>query len=95
MKATQKQTEDLFKSFCTLQNSKEVERFMTDLCTPAEIKAFTERLAIAKLLNEGNMSYRDIAQKIGASTTTIARVARFLKQEPHQGYKIVLDRTSK
>jgi uncharacterized protein YerC len=28
----------------------------------------------------------------GASTTTVTRVARFLSQEPWQGYRTILDR---
>lgn len=82
----------LYDAFALLENSEEIKRFMIDLCTPGEISAFAERLAIARLLEEGQLSYRDISAKTGASTTTVARVARFLRQEPYQGYKIVLDR---
>lgn len=85
-------TDALFTAFTTLKNKDEIKRFMTDLCTPGEINAFAERWDIAKLLNENNLSYRDIAAQTGASTTTVARVARFLRQEPHEGYKLVLDR---
>ncbi len=67
-------------------------RFLVDLCTPAELRALSERWAVAKLLDEGELSYRDIREKTGVSTTTIGRVARFLKDEPHQGYRIILDR---
>lgn len=65
---------------------------MRDLCTRQELEAFAERWWIARLLAEGNASYREISQLTGASTTTIGRVARFLQQEPHEGYKLVLDR---
>ncbi len=85
----------LFTAFTTLENKDEVKRFMTDLCTPGEINAFAERWEIAKLLNAGDLSYRDIAVKTGASTTTVARVARFLRQEPHEGYKLILERIGK
>jgi len=82
----------LYDAFALLKDSEEIKRFMIDLCTPGEINAFSERWAIARLLEEGQLSYRDISAKTGASTTTVARVARFLRQEPYQGYKIVLDR---
>ncbi len=82
----------LYNALTTLKKQDEAEKFMTDLCTPAEIKAFAERLEIARLLYHEKLTYRDIAEKTGASTTTVARVARFLHQEPHQGYKIILDR---
>jgi len=39
------------------------------------------------LLQEGELSYRDINAKTGVSTTTIGRVARFLRDEPHGGYR--------
>ena len=84
--------QQLYKAFSLLKNEEEAQRFIVDLCTPNEIRAFSERLEIAKLLYKQDLSYRDIAAKTGASTTTVARVARFLNQEPHQGYKIILDR---
>ena len=33
-----------------------------------------------------------IAAEAQASPTTVVRVARFLKEMPHQGYRLVLDR---
>ncbi len=74
-----------------LKTEDEIRRFLTDLCTPGEIKDFSERWLIARLLHKGGMSYRDISAATGASTTTVGRVARFLEQEPHQGYKIILE----
>lgn len=82
----------LIDAFTHLKGKDEIDRFLKDLCTPAELSAFAERWSIAKLLDEEILSYRDIAQQTGASTTTVARVSRFLKLEPHQGYKIVIDR---
>ncbi|MBA4001761.1 MAG: TrpR like protein, YerC/YecD, partial [Brevundimonas sp.] len=37
-------------------------------------------------------SYREIAEQAHASPTTVVRVARFLREMPHQGYRLVLDR---
>lgn len=82
----------LYDAFQMLKTSDDVKRFMADLCTPGEIQAFAERFAIARLLDKGKDGYREIAAETHASTTTVARVARFLKQENHQGYRIVLDR---
>ena len=61
-----------------------MEKFLIDLCTPAELKALSERWHVAQLLDKGEMSYREIYALTGVSTTTIARVARFLKDEPHK-----------
>lgn len=75
-----------------LDSREEVRDFLADLCTPSEIRAFIERLEVARLLDEGQLSYRQIAEQAGASTTTVVRVARFLKEMPYRGYRRVLDR---
>jgi|TARA_B110000114_G_C15096549_1_gene401852 TrpR-related protein YerC/YecD len=77
-----------------VKSEEEMQRFLTDLCTPAEIRALTERWHVAKILDQQGLSYRNINEKTGVSTTTIGRVARFLTNEPHQGYRIILDRLS-
>ena len=91
-KAKEDSITQLYKAFMTIKSEAELKRFMADIMTPGEIAAFAERWEIARLLDKGDMSYRDIAAATGASTTTVARVARFLNQEPHQGYKLVLER---
>lgn len=75
-----------------LRTRDECRKFLLDLCTPAEILAFAERWKIARLLDRNGLSYRELHEKTGASVTTIGRVARFLNQEPHQGYRLVLQR---
>ncbi len=82
----------LFDAFAKLKSGPEAGRFLRDLATPAELEAFAERWRIARLLDEGGHSYRGISAETGASTTTIARVARFLREESHRGYRLVLDR---
>jgi len=82
----------LFSAFAKLNTGAEAARFLRDLATPAELEAFAERWRIARMLDEGGHSYRDIAAQTGASTTTIGRVARFLREEAHQGYRLMLDR---
>ena len=83
---------ELAEALCLTQSRDEMERFLVDLCTPAELRALCERWHVAKLLDEGEMSYREINTQTGVSTTTIGRVARFLNEEPHQGYRTILDR---
>ena len=85
----------LYDAFSRLESGAEAARFLRDLATPGELEAFAERWRIARTLDEGGHSYRDIAAATGASTTTIARVARFLREEKHQGYRLVLDRLQK
>ncbi len=76
----------------SVTTEEEMERVLVDLCTPAELRALAERWHIAKLLDASTLSYREISARTGASTTTIGRVSRFLKEEPHQGYRTLLDR---
>lgn len=92
MTLSQNEEKALFEAIATLRSGDEVAAFFRDLATPAELEAFSERWRIAFLLDEGGHSYREIASVTGASTTTISRVARFLRSEPNQGYRLVLDR---
>ena len=84
--------QSLARALSSIESTQDMERFLVDLCTPAELRALSERWHVAKLLDEGEQSYREINALTGVSTTTIGRVARFLKDEPHQGYRTVLDR---
>ncbi|RZJ17359.1 MAG: TrpR like protein, YerC/YecD [Brevundimonas sp.] len=82
----------LYDALLALKSREEVDAFLTDLCTPAELRAFAERWQVARLLDGGGKSYREIAAEAHASPTTVVRVARYLKDMPHQGYRLVLDR---
>ena len=67
----------LARAFIKLKTEKEVGNFLRDLMTLPEIEEFANRLEIARLLTEG-FSYKSIAEKTGASTTTVTRVAHWL-----------------
>ena len=82
----------LYDAFLALETPQEADAFLADLCTPAELRAFSERWAVARLLDRAAGSYREIAVEAGASPTTVVRVARFLKDMDNNGYRIVLDR---
>lgn len=83
----------LAEAFLTLKTADEVRRFLRDICTPQEINDLADRWQVARLLDEGEHSYRTIHGLTGVSVTTIGRVARFLQQENFQGYRLVLDRS--
>ena len=70
----------------------EARAVLADLCTPAEIRTIAERWHVARLLDEGVLTYREIHDATGVSTTTIVRVARFLRQEDNGGYRVLLNR---
>lgn len=84
--------DDLARALLELRTREEAICFLRDLCTPAEITALSERWHVARLLDAGGLSYRDIHDETGVSTTTVSRVARFLFNEPHLGYRLVLGR---
>jgi TrpR-related protein YerC/YecD len=82
---------DLCAALLTPRTQGEMAKLLTDLCTPQEIRTLAERWHVARLLDGSEMSYRDIHEATGVSTTTVVRVARFLRQEPHLGYRRALD----
>ncbi|NHK29142.1 helix-turn-helix domain-containing protein [Parvularcula flava] len=86
---------ELCEAILEIQTKEEANAFLRDLCTPGELLAVSERWRIARLLDAGGKSYRDIARETHASTTTVARVARFLRDEPWRGYRTILDRMKK
>ncbi len=85
--------DDLCRALLTPADGAEMARLLADLCTPAEIRTLAERWHVARLLDGTDLSYREIHEATGVSTTTIVRVARFLRQEPHHGYRLAIDRT--
>lgn len=84
--------DELADALVQLRTKDEARALLADLCTPAEIHTLAERWHVAKLLDAGDMTYREIHEATGVSTTTIVRVARFLRQEDNQGYRLLLDR---
>ena len=85
-------TDGLCDALLTAGNREDMRRLLCDLCTPAEIRTLAERWHVARLLAETEMPYREIHDRTGVSTTTIVRVGRFLRQEPHQGYRRAIER---
>lgn len=85
-------TDELCDALLTASDRDEMRRLLLDLCTPAEIRTLAERWHVARLLDGTGLPYREIHDRTGVSTTTIVRVGRFLRQEPHQGYRAALDR---
>ncbi len=83
---------DLCAALLTPETHEEMAALLADLCTPAEVRTLAERWHVARLLEEGELSYREIHDATGVSTTTIVRVARFLRQEPHQAYRKAIQR---
>lgn len=84
--------QSLYVAFSQIKSEKEFDNFLADICTPAEIKNIKERWKIAQTLFTTNLSQQVIADKIGASVTTVTRVARFLYTEKFSGYMNILSK---
>ena len=83
---------DLCQALLAPESSGEMANLLADLCTPAEVRTLAERWHVARLLDGTGLTYREIHDATGVSTTTIVRVARFLRQERNFGYRTALDR---
>jgi TrpR-related protein YerC/YecD len=81
---------ELNEAILSLQTKSDLDSFLTDLCTPSELKALKERWRVCQLLSVEELSYREIHKITGASLTTIGRVARFLRDESYGGYRNIL-----
>src|SRR5438034_4243073 len=85
-----KQHEELFAAIASLRSREEVERFLRDLCTISELDAMAHRWQVAQLLEEG-LPYLEVAKRAHASTTTVTRVAQWLRNG-EGGYELALQR---
>ncbi len=81
---------DLFATIAALKTPQEVRAFLRDLCTRAELDAMAHRWQVAQLLEEG-LPYLEIAERAHASTTTVTRVAQWLRNG-EGGYQLALSR---
>ena len=82
--------DQLCEAVLKLETVEECYQFFEDICTISEIKAMSQRLEVARMLQDHH-TYDDIASRTGASTATISRVKRCLNYGA-DGYSLVLDR---
>lgn len=80
----------LCEALLSLRSVEEMQAFLRDLCTPAELEAMGDRWRVVPFLLEG-VPYRDIHAATGVSITTTGRVARFLTQG-NGGYRVAAER---
>lgn len=67
--------------YLSLENNKDnIFCFLRDLLSEKEIIEFSKRFETAKMLTE-NISYKEIEQKTKMSSTTIARISKYLNWE--------------
>jgi TrpR-related protein YerC/YecD len=84
---------DLFETVASLKTKEEAQSFLRDLCTRAELDAMAHRWQVARLLDEG-LPYLEVARRAHASTTTVTRVAQWLRRG-EGGYRLALQRRRK
>lgn len=87
------ETDLLFRAILALKTEEDCYRFFEDVCTIKEIRDIAQRLEVARLLKSGE-TVAAIAQRTGASTTTVSRVNRCLHYGTG-GYDLVMDKMSK
>ena len=85
-----KNVDFLFQAVLSLKTPEECYQFFDDLCTVPELKAMSQRLAVARMLSQKQV-YSDIVAETGASTATISRVNRSLNYGS-DGYELVFRR---
>lgn len=84
---------ELLETILALPSEPEAERFFRDLCTLAELEAMAHRWQVAKLVDEG-LPYHEVSKATGASTTTVTRVAHWLRHG-EGGYRSAIDRAQR
>ena len=85
-----KENKQLVEALLSLESADEARRFLRDLLTEGEITEFGKRLEAARMLSR-DTQYSAIIEKTGLSSTTIARISKWLRGSLG-GYRLVLDR---
>ena len=68
----------LYETILRLESVEECVRFFEDLCAVTELSAIEQRFSVAQELLEGRV-YSDILSSTGASSATVSRVNRMLR----------------
>jgi len=76
-----------------MKTADETAHLLRDLCTVSELDAMAHRWQVAQLLDEG-LPYLEVAKRAHASTTTVTRVAQWLRRG-EGGYALALRRRKK
>jgi TrpR-related protein YerC/YecD len=82
------QIKELFEAIRMIETPEEAANFFRDLLTMSELTEFANRWQMVKMLSEG-APYLEIAQTLGVSTTTVARVAHWLN-DGFGGYQKII-----
>ncbi len=83
-----KKLKTLAHALLSLKNEKDMMAFLRDIATLEELDELSNRLAAAQMIHDG-MPYREVAKKTGMSTTTVTRIAHWIRKG-EGGYDKVL-----
>jgi TrpR-related protein YerC/YecD len=89
-KVNQEDINSLYQAILSLESLAETKKFFRDLLTQTEIEEFAKRWKTARMLADG-VPYTQIVEETGLSSTTVARVARWVKKGTG-GYRLVMKR---
>ncbi len=78
----------LLEAILSLETEDEAKRFLRDLLTEGEIQEFAKRLKAAEMLID-KAPYSQIEKETGFSSTTVARVSKWLNSG-NKGYKEII-----
>ena len=82
--------DELYDAILSLENKEDCRDFFEDLFTINEIISLSQRLSVAKKLDEGK-TFSTITTETGASSATIGRVNRCLSYG-NGGYKNIIEK---
>lgn len=68
---------DLYIAFLLLKTEEDCKNFLRDLLTEKELKEFINRWKVVRMLDK-KIHYEEITKNTGMSSTTIARISRWL-----------------
>ena len=81
---------ELYKVLDSLQSEEEFKIFFEDICTPQEIANMNQRIACARMLENGE-TYTSIIEKTGISSATLSRISKCI-QHSNGGFSTLLKR---
>ncbi|MBI4086988.1 hypothetical protein HY416_03350 [Candidatus Kaiserbacteria bacterium] len=85
-----KESKRLIQAILALKTDDEARRFLRDLLTEKEIEEFSKRFQAAEMLTK-QVPYLAIEKETGLSSTTVARVAKWLNGT-EGGYRAVINK---
>jgi len=85
-----KDAKEFYKAIQSLKTDEECKNFLRDLLTETEIKEFINRWKVVRMLDQ-KIPYEEITNETGMSSTTIARISKWL-QKGMGGYRLILNR---